>query len=242
MTSESEHKNTFYASTLSLKFSSHDNSSNLMLSSNVPRVCIEEPCILGVDEAGRGPVLGPMVYGICYCPISKVELLKDLGCADSKTLTEEKRKDIFNKICQETESLGWIIEAIAPNSICNSMLKRQKYSLNQVAQDSTVLLIKKAIETGVNVTEVYVDTVGPSEKYQDKLLEIFPHLKITVAKKADSIYPIVSAASICAKVSRDEALKVWTFPEQLQVSEEGYGSGYPNGNQTKQFPTSVLLF
>ncbi|CAG2064259.1 unnamed protein product, partial [Timema podura] len=63
----------------------------------------------------------------------------------------------------------------------------------------------------------------------DKLLEIFPHLKITVAKKADSIYPIVSAASICAKVSRDEALKVWTFPEQLQVSEEGYGSGYPNG-------------
>jgi ribonuclease H2 subunit A len=64
---------------------------------------------------------------------------------------------------------------------------------------------------------------------QEKLSEIFPEFKITVAKKADATYPIVSAASICAKVSRDTALKVWTFQEGLEATSVDFGSGYPNG-------------
>ncbi|KAJ9595409.1 hypothetical protein L9F63_013393 [Diploptera punctata] len=228
------------AADLEQHFIEKDNSKNVTLMSEAPELCQSEPCMLGVDEAGRGPVLGPMVYGICYCPISKSELLKDLGCADSKSLTEEKREVIFEKLCNEKATIGWIIEAISPNIICNSMLRRQKHSLNQVAQDSTVALITKAKDCGINISEVYVDTVGMPDKYQQKLSQIFPDLNITVAKKADAIYPVVSAASICAKVSRDRALKVWKFQEGLEATSNDFGSGYPNDPVTKVFLTKNI--
>lgn len=71
-------------------------------------------------------------------------------------------------------------------------------------------------------------------KISFSLKAIFPKLKITVAKKADSTYPIVSLASICAKVSRDHALKVWNFREGVEVPDEGFGSGYPGDPVTKR--------
>ncbi|XP_063701006.1 ribonuclease H2 subunit A [Culicoides brevitarsis] len=207
----------------------------------IPEICKTEPCILGVDEAGRGPVLGPMVYGIAFCPKKKDEALKTLGCADSKQLTEEKREEIFVDLNNEEYAkscVGWAVEVISPNVISTSMNRRVKYSLNEVSMGSAIDLIKKAVELGVNVKEVYVDTVGPPEKYQAKLKGIFPDFKITVAKKADSTYPIVSAASICAKVSRDHALKVWSFREGIEL-EEGFGSGYPGDPATKRFLDNV---
>lgn len=170
-----------------------------------------------------------MVYGTAFCPINEQGILQSLNCADSKALNEEKRDEIFSNICKSANTLGWGIEIISPNSICNSMLSRTKYSLNKVSMDSAIGLIKAAINGGVKIEHIFVDTVGPPEKYQQYLKTIFPSYKITVAKKADSTYPIVSAASICAKVSRDHALKVWTFQEGLNLSVENFGSGYPGG-------------
>lgn len=176
-----------------------------------------------------------MVYGTTFCPINEQMILVKLDCADSKALTEEKRDVIFNNICKESKSIGWAVEIISPNYICNSMLSRTKHSLNKVSMDSAVALIKAAANGGVNIEHIFVDTVGPPEKYQDYLKGLFPKFKITVSKKADSIYPIVSAASICAKVTRDHAIKVWKFPEGIDITYKEFGSGYPADPITKNF-------
>jgi ribonuclease H2 subunit A len=104
-------------------------------------------------------------------------------------------------------------------------------SLNAISHDSAVGLVRAALDDGVNVQEVralgvcpvcvsastlaalcvtgvdtaqvYVDTVGIAERYEEFLTQAFGgRIKFTVSKKADSLFPVVSAASICAKVRR----------------------------------------
>ena len=106
--------------------------------------------------------------------------------------------------------------------------------------DATITLIKEVFEQGVNIREIYIDTIGRPETYQDKLQRVFPATKIVVAKKADAIYPCVSAASVVAKVTRDAALEVcynsrggYAGKEEGGKGErEGWGSGYPSDQRT----------
>lgn len=212
-----------------------DNSENAFYVSKMSQECKDYPCVIGIDEAGRGPVLGPMVYGIACCPCKDQELLKSLECADSKSLTEEKRDNIFTKLCENSQTIGWAVEVISPNKICNNMLSRTKHSLNAVSMDSAIKLIKALEAAGVNIEHIYVDTVGKPEKYEAYLLSIFDNYKITVAKKADSLYPVVSAASIYAKVVRDHSLQCWKFKEHLELKDKNFGSGYPGDPDTKRF-------
>ena len=100
--------------------------------------------------------------------------------------------------------------------------------MNEISHDTAMEIIDTLYnERKLNITHVYLDTVGDPTKYEIKLSKRFPKLKIKVSKKADSLYPCVSAASICAKVTRDCALKEWRFKENLVVKD--YGSGYPGG-------------
>jgi len=215
-----------------------NNYKNVYLKSAVPDECKSEECMLGIDEAGRGPVLGAMVYAAAYCPVTKSDELKSLGVDDSKVLTEKKREELFT-VVDNYAPAGWLITVLSPNFISNNMMKRVKNNLNAISHTAAINLIADAINDGVNLTEVYVDTVGPPETYQQMLLKRFPSLKITVAKKADSLFPIVSAASICAKVARDRTVTQWKFGENIELADDqSTGSGYPADPETKKFMES----
>jgi ribonuclease H2 subunit A len=196
-------------------------------------------CVLGVDEAGRGPVLGPLVYGACWCGVDELEQLKRVGFADSKVLSEKTRAALFARIVGDGGdalgfALGWRVHVSAPEELSNKMLRVTNYNLNAISHDACIWLIQAALDDGVDVAEVYVDTVGDPAKYQAKLAARFPAIaKIVVSKKADSLFPIVSAASICAKVVRDKLLADWHFRELGLVASRRLGSGYPGDEKTK---------
>lgn len=198
-------------------------------------------CALGVDEAGRGPVLGPMVYGIFYLPLPLSDpLLRETHhFDDSKVLTAAVRSDLMEKLCTADSDLhsscGWATTSLSARDIGANMLKPAGvYNLNAQAMDATIDLIKNVFAKGVNVQEIYVDTIGPPATYQAKLQRIFPTAKVTVAKKADSLYPCVSAASVCAKVTRDAALEVLYESRKDAHGDDdkpgtmAWGSGYPS--------------
>ncbi|CAN1780880.1 Ribonuclease H2 subunit A [Linum perenne] len=185
-----------------------------------------KPCIMGIDEAGRGPVLGPMVYGCLYCARSYQKTLSTLNFADSKTLKEEKREELYESL-KADRSIGWAVDVIDPRELSAKMLKKQKINLNEISHDSASGLVKRVLNMGVRLTEVYVDTVGDPEKYRVKLSERFPSIKFVVAKKADSLYPVVSGASIVAKVTRDRSLREWVLDETHEDIGRNFGSGYP---------------
>ncbi|KAB0404869.1 hypothetical protein E2I00_001659 [Balaenoptera physalus] len=157
------------------------------------------------------PEKGPMVYAICYCPLSRLADLEALKVADSKTLSESERDRLFGKMEEDGDF----------------------YNLNSLSHDTATGLVQYALDQGVKVAQVFVDTVGPPETYQERLQQRFPGVEVTVKAKADALYPVVSAASICAKVARDKAVKNWKFVEKLQDLDTDYGSGYPNDPKTK---------
>ncbi|KAI9742498.1 MAG: hypothetical protein M1818_004032 [Claussenomyces sp. TS43310] len=221
-------------------------------------------CALGIDEAGRGPVLGPMVYGAFYLPIalSKPLLSAAHHFDDSKVLTPAFRSALMEKLCTPSvtkdpdpnslyQNCGWAVSLLSARTISAGMLQpTATYNLNAQAMDATIALIKKIYALNVNVQEIYVDTIGQPATYQKKLERMFPTASIVVAKKADSLYPSVSAASVCAKVTRDRALEVIYKQQYDSIKQEedarrqdgaemgearmeenaepGWGSGYPS--------------
>lgn len=78
-----------------------------------------------------------------------------------------------------------------------------------------------------------MDPVGPSKSYKEKLSRYFPGIEITVEPHADALYASVSAASICAKVTRDQVLQYWIWlePELEDKLSKAFGSGYPSGKK-----------
>jgi len=186
-----------------------------------------------------------MVYGLLYLPseLHHSLLAETYHFDDSKVLTPTVRSSLMQTLCTPGTDLfrncGWATRVMSARDISAGMLKPAgTYNLNAQAMDATIDLIKDVFAQGVNVKEIYIDTIGSPQVYQKRLERIFPTTKITVAKKADSLFPCVSAASVCAKVTRDAALEVCYQSYRASIgnnpdrSAEGWGSGYPSDART----------
>ncbi|CCW67075.1 unnamed protein product [Phytomonas sp. Hart1] len=179
-----------------------------------------EALVVGVDEAGRGPVFGPMVYAGAVIDLADHDrLVEECGVADSKVLTAGQRQEALRSL-KRLKTFRSFVVVLTAEEISAAMTGCDGRNLNTLSHDAAITIISRATLAGVGkLCAAYVDTVGPPESYQSRLSGRFPHLDITVSAKADSKYPIVSAASIIAKTTRDEAI------ERLGLD---IGSGYPS--------------
>jgi ribonuclease HII len=177
----------------------------------------------GIDEAGRGPVLGPMVLcGVCFTK-ANVPFLTHIGVKDSKQLSPKKRRELTEIIKKNSHSHKILI--VENQEIDNR--EDQKITINNLEE-----LKMAEIINFLRPDEIYIDAADTNEERFGlsikKLLNYNPK-KIISRHKADKIYPIVSAASIVAKDKRD------TIIEGLKLKYGDFGSGYPSDNKTIKF-------
>lgn len=179
--------------------------------------------ILGIDEAGRGPVLGPLVIAGVLC--EDQEPLRSLGVRDSKKVTPPRRRGL----AQEIERLAEV--KVLRMSAAELDLARDDASLNLVEARKFAELIRDMAPD-----EAIVDCADTSERrFRAQILQHLGYeVPLTVEHRADDKYPVVSAASIVAKVRRDA--------EMARISEElgPIGSGYAHDPQTIAFLEAYL--
>lgn len=179
--------------------------------------------ICGIDEAGRGPVLGPMVIcGVCFYN-SKLDFLSKIGVKDSKKLSPKKRSEFASAIKDSCHSYKVVI--VSAKEI--DQRKELNISMNRLE----VLKIAQIINV-LQPDSIYIDAADVNEiRFGEsirKLLEYIPR-QIISKHKADDIYPIVSASSIIAKNIRDNII------EELKDKFGDFGSGYPSDIKTTDF-------
>lgn len=184
------------------------------------------PLILGIDEAGRGPVVGPLVIAGALISDSSQNKLVRLRLKDSKLLTQVQREKAFDKITKVLE--GHQILVIDPAEIDRAVNGHDGLNLNWLEAQKTVEIIDKF---GPDI--VYIDCPSTNVgRYKDYVLGKIQkkNAKLVAEHKADTKYPIVSAASILAKVTRDREIE-----KMQQNVADPIGSGYPSDPVTVEF-------
>ncbi len=180
--------------------------------------------ICGVDEAGRGPCFGPLVVAGILAE-NDADLIR-IGVADSKLLTPRRREQLAPMI--KTIATKYEIIILPPEDIDDL---RKTMTLNELE----VFVYSKIIEK-LRPDVCYIDAVDVKEERFGR--DILSHLsfkpQIISEHKADGRYPIVGAASILAKVTRDEHVK--RIAQELEPKLNlPLGSGYPSDPITKKF-------
>jgi ribonuclease HII len=180
--------------------------------------------VLGLDEAGRGPVIGSMFIGGYMLEEDKEDFLTDLDVKDSKKLSDKKRDRIEEELEEKGEKFLKEITASEIDQL------REVMTLNEIETQAFADVIERA-----EPDKVILDLPEPNaERYIKKVKAELPaklqDIEIIAEHGADDTYPIVSAASIVAKTEREKHV------ERLH-EKYGYdfGSGYPHDPPVKEF-------
>lgn len=184
---------------------------------------------LGIDDAGRGPVIGPMVLAGCLIDKKIEPTLKKLGVKDSKQLTAKRREFLAEKIRELTETFEVII--VQPKEIDDAQKNGTK--LNEVEALACAKIINKLNKDSKKI-KVVLDCPSTSiNKWQDFLkikIENLSNLEIVCEHKADKNYISVSAASILAKSKREKEMT-----KLKKKFGDEIGSGYTSDPLTQKF-------
>lgn len=174
--------------------------------------------VVGIDEAGRGPVLGPLVIGLAEWKPSYGSELEERGLAlrDSKKLT----------VSQRSETFSFLRENIRYSLCCIPawVIARPEESIPQLE----ARVINEAL-SNFEDDDVYCDALGSGQKAHRWIKNEYPNRSFRFESGADDTYPAVSAASVLAKVTRDRIL------ESLRSDWGELGSGYPSDPSTKSW-------
>ena len=184
--------------------------------------------VAGIDEAGRGPVVGPMVMAVACIDKKKEHGLLQLGVKDSKQLSKSRREELFPLIKSMVHSYNF---KVMPAKELDELMVRR--SLNEIeAMMAGELLNSLEKKPGI----VFVDSPDILEANFAQRIKKYISFETVIRSehKADVNYPIVSAASIVAKVLRDKEIG------EIEKVFGKIGSGYSHDEQTIMFLKNYL--
>ena len=181
--------------------------------------------VAGVDDAGRGCVIGPLVIAGAVFTLSDIYALRSLGVKDSKLLSPKKREELSEEIREIAHQIEYF--ELQPKEIDRVVLRgRPLRRLNYLETMSMANVLRK-----MDVDIAYVDpTDVDNNRCARQMQRVIPQkIEIICEPRADRTYLATGAASILAKVLRDKRI------EELQEIYGDFGSGYPHDRKTVQF-------
>ncbi|MBM3906328.1 MAG: ribonuclease HII [Thaumarchaeota archaeon] len=174
--------------------------------------------VCGVDEAGRGSMLGPLVVAAIAIEKSKIPELEKIGVKDSKKLSPKMREKLYKKIIKIVDN--YQISKATPKQIDLAVSQHKLNNLELIHMAKVITKLQPSIS--------YVDSCDVNATRFGKEIAKITHSKIKSYHHADSKFVVVSAASIIAKVTRDRAIASLSKKHPV-------GSGYPSDSKTISF-------
>lgn len=184
--------------------------------------------IAGIDEAGRGPVLGPLVMVAIAMKEEEIKKLEWLGVKDSKLLSSQVREELFERIREVVHDFR--IEVIEPDAIDLSLTEEES-NLNWLEAETSARLVSELQPDTIIVDCPSINIEAYKHYFENKLsLGLKSNTELIVEHKADLNYIVVAAASVVAKVIRDRSID--KIKSDIGID---FGSGYMSDPKTQKF-------